>query len=162
MSNVFFPVDMEIPCQCMQRKWTRITMKPEQQANGKRRFKFTKASQAQLSRAKRSQEQTSTAKHSPARPSLSFRSLFGRVLRLHGSLYRFALFSAACFACTALVFFSLFSRVSWGLLGHFLPLLGLSWALLGRSWAPLGPLLGALGGLLGLSWPLLGRSWNDT
>ena len=41
-----------------------------------------------------------------ARPSLLFRSLFGRLLRLHGPRYLFVLFSAAYFACTALVVFS--------------------------------------------------------
>ena len=91
-----------------------------QQANGKRSFKFTKASQAQPSTAKHSQTQPSTAStalHSPvqpctalvifslsfrlpaslARPSFSFRSLFGRLLRLHGPRFIFAPFSAACF-----------------------------------------------------------------
>ena len=66
-----------------------------------------------------------------ARPSLSFRFLFGR---LEPSWVTF---------CR-----------SWGSLGR-------SWALLGRSWAPLGPLLGALGRLLGGSWGALGRSWGD-
>ena len=103
--------------------------------------------------------------------ALSLRFLFGRLLRLHGPRYLFALFSTACFACTGLVILSLSFRTSWAFLGHFLPLLGLSWPLLGA----LGPLLAALGLLLGRSWallggswealgsswPLLGRSWND-
>jgi len=46
--------------------WRPMTLKPEEQANGKRRFKFTKASQAQPSTAKHSQAQPSTAKHSQA------------------------------------------------------------------------------------------------
>ena len=115
--------------------------KPVQQANGKRSWALL-----------------GSALHGPRYLFVLFSAA---CFALHGPCYFFALFSAACFACTALVFFSLSSRVSWGLLGHFLPLLGLSWALLGRSWAPLGPLLGALGGLLGGSWASLGRSWGD-
>ena len=51
--------------------------------------------------AKHSQAQPAqpcTALCNPARPSLSFRSLFGCLLHLHGPRYLFALFSAACFA----------------------------------------------------------------
>ena len=102
----------------------------------------------------------------------------GRLLRLHGPRYLFALFSAVWFACTALVIFSLSFLVSWGplgslfaalepllaALGHSWAALGRPWAALGRSWAALGPLLAthgpllaALGRLLGCSWPLLGR-----
>ena len=99
-----------------------------------------------------------------ARPSISFRFLFGRLLRLHGPRCLFAFFSAASFACTALVILSLSFRTSWALLGHFLPLLGLSWPLLGRSW----PLLGSSWAALGRSWEALGellaalgRSWGD-
>ena len=69
------------------------------------------------------------------------RDLFGRLLRLHGPRDLFVAFYmtfAFRFACTALVTFSLSFRASWALLGHFLPLLGLSW-----------PLLGALGRLFG-------------
>ena len=129
-------------------------LKPEQQANGKRGLEQTR----------------------------------GRLLRLHGPRYLFALFSAACFACTALVIFSFFFRPLTSLarpslsfrslfgprgallghflplLAHFLPLLGLSWPLsaaLGQLLGALGPLLGGSWPLLGRSWPLLGRSWND-
>ena len=75
-----------------------------------------------------------------ARPSLSFRSLFGRLLRLHGPRYLFALFSdllgPSWVSCCC----------SW-------PLLGLSCEALGRFGAALGPLLAALG----RSWEPLGR-----
>ena len=110
----------------------------------------------------------------------------GRLLRLHGPRFLFALFSAACFACTALVIFSLsfrppaslarpsFSfRYLFGLLFQQIaclallayafcsfvrswPVLGLSWPLLGRSWA----LLGRSWPLWGSSWAALGRSWE--
>ena len=90
------------------------------------------------------------------------RLLFGRLLRLHGLRYLFALVSAAYFACTALVIFSLSFRASWGslgslfaapgallaALGHSWAALGRSWAALGRSWEALGRLLAALGLLL--------------
>merc|ERR1712139_180996 len=89
-----------------------------------------------------------------ARPSFSVRSLFGRLLRLHGPCFLPALFSAAYFAlhgprylflsfrppaslCTALVVFLFFFRTSWGPLGSLFVSLGV---LLGA----LGPLLGAL------------------
>ena len=72
----------------------------------------------------------------------------GRLLRLHGRRYLFALFSAACFACTALVIFSLSFPASWGPLGSLFAALGWSWGALGRSWAALGWLLIAIGPLL--------------
>ena len=98
---------------------------------------------------------------------------------MHGPRYLFALFSAACCTCTALVIFSLSFRSPASLarplssfrylfgpvgplLGQFLPLLGplgSLFAALEDLLAALGPLLGALGRLLGGSWPLLGRSW---
>ena len=87
----------------------------------------------------------------------------GSLLRLHGPRYLFALFSAACFACTALVTFSFSCRVSLALLGHFLPLLGLSWPLLGAFWMPLGVFWAPLGASwvpLGGSWGALGRPWG--
>jgi hypothetical protein len=118
-----------------------MTLKPGQQANGKRSFKFTKASQAQ----------PSTALYNPARPSFSFRSLFGRLLRLHGPRYPFAFFSGVLGPLG-----SLFAA-----LGALLAALGRSWAALRCSWEALGRLLGASWALLGSSWPLLGRSWND-
>ena len=144
-----------------------MTLKPVQQANGKRSFKFTKASQAQPSIAKHSQAQpriASTALHSPvqpctalvifslsfrlpvalARPSLSIRSLFGCLLRLHGPRFLFALFSGVLGPLG-----SLFAALG-PLLGGSWPLWGGSWAALGRSWA-----------LLGASWAPLGRSWDD-
>ena len=159
----------------------KLTLKPVQQANGKRSLKFTKASQAQPSIAKHSQAQpriASTALCNPARPSLSFRSLFGCLLHLHGPRCLFALFSAACFACMALVIFSLSFRPPAALCTAlvifsfsfrpltslarpslssvpFSDLLGLSWVSFCSSWALLGHFLA----LLGLSWPLLGRSW---
>ena len=118
-----------------------MTLKPGQQANGKRSFKFTKASQAQ----------PSTALYNPARPSFSFRSLFGRLLRLHGPRYLFAFFSGvlgplgSLFAALGALLAAL-GR----LLGAFGNLLGTSWSLLGASW-----------GVLGRTWAVLGRSWND-
>ena len=109
-----------------------------------------------------------------ARPWLSFRCLFGCLLRLHGLRYLFALFSVACFACTALViFFVLFSAarfactalvifslsflVSWGPLRSLFAALGCSWGSLGHSWATLGRSWDALGRLLAALGPLLGR-----
>ena len=77
-----------------------MTLKPVQQANGKRSFKFTKASQAQPSTAKHSQHKAKHSQHSPAQPCAT----------LHGTRYLFALFSAACCTCTALVIFSLSFR----------------------------------------------------
>ena len=160
----------------------KVPLKPEQQANGKRRFKFTKASQAQPSTAKNSQ-------HSPAQPCAT----------LHGPRYLFALFSAACCTCTALVVYSLSFRLPASLarpLLSFRSLFGrllrsarpsLSFrSLFGRllrlhgprylsfsfrtSWAPLGSVFAALGrswvtfwrpwGSLGRSWAALGRSWE--
>ena len=88
------------------------------------------------------------------RPSSSFRSLFVRLLRLHGPRYLFVIFSdllgPSWVSCCR----------SWVLLAHFVPLLGLSWPLLGRSWEPLGRLLAALGPLLGALGRLLGGSWR--
>ena len=91
--------------------------------------------------------------------------------RLHGPSYRFVLFSAACFACTALVIFSLSFRYLFALFSSVLgPLGSLSAALgplsaaLGRSWAPFGCPLAALGrswGALGTLLAALGRSWGD-
>ena len=106
-----------------------------------------------------------------ARLSLSCRSLFSRQLRFHGPRFQIALFSAACFACTALVIFSLSFRYLFALFSSVLgPLGSLSAALgplsaaLGRSWAPFGCPLAALGrswGALGTLLAALGRSWGD-
>ena len=108
-----------------------------------------------------------------ARPSFSFRSLFGRLLRLHGPRYLFALFSTACFACTALVFILLSFRppvstncllgslgLCFLLVCSLLAGLGPLLAALGPLLGALGPLLAALGLLLGRSWALLGGSWG--
>ena len=93
------------------------------------------------------------------RPSLSFRPLFGRLLRLHGPRYLVVLAPSWALRC---------------LLGAFWTLLGASWSLLGASWvpfwvsrvpfdlswAPLGRLLGSSWVLLGASWAVLAASWG--
>ena len=94
-----------------------------QRANGKRRFKFTKASRAQPSTSKHSQAQPSitlhsqaqpgTATHSQAQPSTAKHSQAQPAqpcTALHGPRFVLALFSAACCACTALVLSSLSFR----------------------------------------------------
>ena len=106
-----------------------MTLKPVQQANGKRSFKFTKASQAQPSIAKHSQAQLSFSFRpltSLARPSLSFRSLFGPLGSLLGEFLPLL-----------------------GPLGSLFAALGALLAALGRSWAALGAVLAALGAVLG-------------
>ena len=66
-----------------------MTLKPVQQANGKRSLEQARGRLLRL--------------HGP-------RYLFGRLLRLHDPRYLVALFSTACCACTALVIFSLSFR----------------------------------------------------
>ena len=80
-----------------------------------------------------------------ARPSLSFRSLFGRLGALLGHFLPLLGALGALLAALGPLL---------GALGPLLAALGL---LLGRSWA----LWGGSWGALGRSWPLLGRSWND-
>ena len=141
-----------------------MTLKPVQQANGKRRLKFTKASPAQQSTAQHSPTQPSTAStalHSPvqpctalvifslsfrlpvalARPSLSFRFLFGRLLRLHGPCCLFVHFSVACFALSGTRhLFVLFSFACFACTA--LVIFSLSFR---TCWAPLGSVFAALG-----------------
>ena len=69
----------------------------------------------------------------------------GRLLRLHGPRFLFALFSGVLGPLG-----SLFAALG--------ALLGALGPLLGRSWATLGTLLGALGTLLGRSWHSCGPS----